>query len=176
MYFLEYVCTTCWADRAWRNYEKGTGNWFEDDSYAVLSFTYQVGVFFSRTSIQCFRFPWVTALTIAQAVFFLLWMFVAIWPGWMNIWFQIVLMLFVGFMGGCSYSNCMYYVLESPDLTKRQKEVTINIGSMFYDAGVFIAAVSSLLISSFALPDSDPSLAKFIGVAAVSRLSVATIK
>merc|ERR1711957_124696 len=106
------------------------------------------GVFFSRTSIQFFRVPWVTALTILQAIFFVLWMFIAIYPSWIGIFWQIPLMLFVGCMGGCSYSNCMYYILECETLDKAQKEVTINIGSMFYDSGILVATLISLLISN----------------------------
>ena len=144
VYVLEYIITTGWADRAWRADISPTDkNWFHQNAYKVLYTTYQIGVFCSRTSIQCFRFPWVTLLTLLQAVFFMLWMFIAIYPDWLEIYYQIILMLFVGCMGGCSYSNCMYYVLECKTLSKNQKEVTINIGSMFYDGGILMATITS---------------------------------
>jgi len=92
-------------------------------------------------------------LTILQAVFFVIWTFIAVFPNWIGIYWQIPLMLFVGFMGGCSYSNCMYYVLECDTLDKEQKEVTINIGSMFYDGGILGATCVALLISNVILPN-----------------------
>ena len=144
VYVLEYIITSCWADRAWRKDLPPTDkNWLHKNAYKILYTTYQIGVFFSRTSIQCFRFPWVSLLTITQSALFIVWTFIAIYPSWMEIYYQIILMLLVGFMGGCSYSNCMYYVLECKTLSKNQKEVTINIGSMFYDGGILTATLIS---------------------------------
>jgi battenin len=150
VYWLEYVCLNSWADRTWRT-GVYTTNWIETNSYAVLSLTYQVGVFLSRTSVQFFRFKWVTVLTAIQFVNFVLWTIAAYYPGtqFLPMWTQIVLIFWVGLMGGCSYSNCMYFVLNSEKLDKKEKEVTINIGSMFYDTGIFLAGVSSLIISNF---------------------------
>lgn len=53
VYIFEYVCTTCWADRA-HLYDRNNKDWFIANAYAVLSFTYQLGVFLSRTSVKCF--------------------------------------------------------------------------------------------------------------------------
>lgn len=58
VYVFEYIIITCWADRAWRQKLPDTDhNWFHRNAYTSLLTTYQIGVFFSRTSIQFFRFP-----------------------------------------------------------------------------------------------------------------------
>jgi len=143
---------TCFSDRAWRKKLPASNtSWWDQSAYKVLAFVYQLGVFISRTSVQCFRFPWVSVLTGIQFVMFVLWMFAAIYTTFLNIWIQMGLMFVVGCMGGCSYSNCMYYVLQSPSLTKDKKEVTINISSMFYDAGIFLASILALIVSNFIL-------------------------
>lgn len=154
VYWLEYIITTGWSDRAWRKgVEFDEDNFFDANAYVVLATTYQIGVFISRTSVQFFRFPWVTVLTLFQVVNFILFAFVAFYPGeqFMPIWGQIIVMLWTGLMGGCSYSNCMYYVLNSDKLDKKEKEVTINIGSMCYDTGIFLAGISALIISNFVI-------------------------
>jgi hypothetical protein len=62
-------------------------------------------------------------------------------------------MLYLGVLGGLSATNCIYYVLNSPKLNKNEKEITINIQSMFSDAGILMANLFALAVSNFILPN-----------------------
>ena len=144
MYVMQYTITVCYADRAWREtISLNCTEWLHENAFEILLFTYRMGMFLSRTSIQWFIFPWVSLLTAMQAALFILWTFVAIYPSWIGFNYQIVIMLLVGLVGGCSYSNCMYIVQECKTLNKNQKEVTLSTALILYEGGILLAAIIS---------------------------------
>merc|ERR1719264_1488373 len=146
IYILDYMCVTSFVDRAWRNKLPDNANWWEKNAYTVLYFSKTIAVFITMSTLVCFKFPWVTLLTILQGINFVLWAIIAVYPGIVGIWWQIALMVWIGVIAGFSASNCMYYVLSCDKLTKNQLEVTVNIQSMFSDAGIFFATVSALVV------------------------------
>jgi len=60
-------------------------------------------------------------------------------------------MVFVGLMGGGSYVNVMYQILENPKLAKNERELAIIICGIFNDIGILSASLLSLLLSNTAL-------------------------
>lgn len=58
-------------------------------------------------------------------------------------------MVFVGLMGGCSYVNCYYLILENDTLDKRVKELATNIASFFVDFGILAASLTAFGVSMF---------------------------
>ena len=78
-----------------------------------------------------------------QVNLFIMWTFIAIYPSWIGFNYQIVIMLLVGLVGGCTYSNCMYIVQECKTLNKNQKEVTVSIALIFIEGGILVAAMIS---------------------------------
>ena len=152
MQIMQYIIITCFADRAWRHtLPKLETSFFHKNAYKILYTTYQIGIFFSRTSIQCFKIPQVWILTTIQQVLFIVWTFIAIYPSKFEFYCQTFLMLLVGLLGGFSYSNCLYAILDCKTLTINQKEVTITICSVFYDNGIFIATLISQVLSGLVL-------------------------
>lgn len=63
----------------------------------------------------------------------------------------IPVMLFVGLMGGASYVNVMYLIINSDIIPKREKELSANIVSIFNDIGVMTASLFSLLCDNVIL-------------------------
>ena len=59
-------------------------------------------------------------------------------------------MIWVGFMGGGSYVNVMYQILESPKLEKDEKELALTLSTVFNDIGILCAALVSLLLDNTA--------------------------
>lgn len=57
-------------------------------------------------------------------------------------------MVWVGLMGGCSYVNVMYLILEDPFVTNNEKELSMNLCTVFNDTGVLISACFVLLMSN----------------------------
>ena len=57
-------------------------------------------------------------------------------------------MIWVGLMGGSSYVNVMYNILESPKLHKKEKELAMTLTTVSNDIGVLIASLLALLLDS----------------------------
>lgn len=57
-------------------------------------------------------------------------------------------MIFIGLMGGASYVNVMYLVLDSKVLKKTEKELAVMTTCIFCDIGVLFATITSLILSN----------------------------
>lgn len=101
--------------------------------------------------MTCFYFPRVTILTIIQFCNFIVWAFIALYQIF-GIYGQIGAILVVGLMGGCSYSNCMYQILNNEKLTRTQKEVAITIALIYNDIGILLSAIFSVVIITWVVP------------------------
>ncbi len=112
--------------------------------------SYQIGVFISRSSFYFFKVRRVWIMTYLQAINFSIFFSIAYWK-WLSIEYQLPLMVWVGLMGGCSYVNCLYVILKSPQLSKSQKEVAINVASFFDDIGILSASFFAIFISNFVI-------------------------
>lgn len=85
---------------------------------------------------------------------FLFWLFNAIFLFMGNFYGLFVLMVWVGLMGGGSYVNVMYQILESPDLGRNDKELALTLTTVFNDIGVLTASLLSLLLDNTAFKDA----------------------
>jgi battenin len=130
------------------------GDFWHVNAYVLLSFSYQLGVFVSRSSFYFFKFTKVWILTYFQVVNFIVFFTIAYWK-WIEIYYQIPIMIFVGLMGGCSYVNCMYMILENKQLSKSQKELAVNVCSFFVDIGIVSAAFFALFISNVVITNNS---------------------
>lgn len=68
VYFLEYMCTTCFADRITnklqRQYPERKDEYIFANGFIILSFCYQIGVFISRSSLAIIKVPRVEIMTL----------------------------------------------------------------------------------------------------------------
>lgn len=64
-----------------------------------------------------------------------------------------VIMIWVGLMGGASYVNVMYCILESPNLQRTEKELAMTLTTVCNDIGILIASLLSLLLDNTAFSD-----------------------
>ena len=151
VYFLQYSCTTSFAERAHRH-SSLSGDFWHRNAFVLLSFSYQLGVFVSRSSLHFFKFSNVRIITSAQVLNFLLFFSVAKWQ-WMGIMYQIPLMLSVGITGGFSYVNCLYLVLENKSLRQTHKELAINICGLAIEVGTLAAAFFALFVSNVVITE-----------------------
>ena len=111
-------------------------------------------MFISRSSFYFFKFTKVWILTYFQILNFFVFFSIAYWK-WIEIYYQIPIMIFVGLMGGCSYVNCMFMVLDNKSLSKSQKELAVNVCAFFVDIGIVSAAFFALFVSNFVITNKD---------------------
>jgi hypothetical protein len=67
-----------------------------------------------------------------------------------NFYVCFVFMSWVGLMGGSSYVNVMYSILESPKLAKSEKELAMTMTGVCNDLGILMASLMSLLLANTA--------------------------
>lgn len=125
-----------------------------ENGFVILNFSYQIGGLLGRSSFHLYRFPRVDILTIIQFLCFCILGSVAYFR-WLAIGYQMGLMFTIGLVGGFSYVNCMYLVLEDKNLNKSQKELAINVCGFISEFTVTLAAIFGLIISNFVITNSD---------------------
>lgn len=113
----------------------------------MMNLCYQVGVTISRSSLEFIIIKKVYIVTILQAINFVLWAIIA-WNKNLALGLEFVFMIWVGLMGGASYVNVLYQTLEDPKIEKKEKEVSINVISMFNTGGIVSATLISLLLEN----------------------------
>ena len=59
-------------------------------------------------------------------------------------------MIWVGLIGGGSYVNVMYRMLESPELGRNEKELALTLTTVCDDIGILSASLLSLLLDNTA--------------------------
>ncbi len=112
VYFLEYMCLSCFADQYTKKlqakYPWRLNEWAYTNGYEIFAFSYQIGVFISRSSLSLIKVKRVEILTILQAINFLFFLLNTILLFIENFYVMFVIMIWIGLMAGCSYVNVMY--------------------------------------------------------------------
>ncbi|ETO32174.1 Batten's disease protein Cln3 family protein [Reticulomyxa filosa] len=145
VYFFEYVVSVGLAQIA---------NVHESDSvqnrdYVVLALCYQAGVFISRSSISLVQFDQIgmACLTSLQGINFVLWHFHCEY-NWFPQWLQFVWMIYVGLLGGAMYVNVVYSILSDTKITKKDKELCMNIMSIWVNFGIIMSSAYEIVIDN----------------------------
>lgn len=145
VYYLEYTIITGFADRA--SLKQGGSDFIGAHAYAILLFCYQIGVTLSRSSLKLFHVRKVWIVSVLQAINFVVWWVEAMNP-FMTYYGEFVLMVWVGCLGGLSYVNVAYLILNSETLEKQYKETGVNISLCFNNIGIILACLTCLLLDN----------------------------
>ena len=145
VYFLEYCINTGFADRASLRHNNST--FFSSNSFIILSLCYQVGVFMSRSSLKFFKVRQVWIMTVLQLINFGVWWGEAMHI-FLGVWGEFVWMLWVGCLGGASYVNVAYQILNTDKLEKGYKEPALSFSLFCNNVGVMLAAAFCLLLDN----------------------------
>lgn len=112
VFYFEYAILTSFADVLNRQSKlPDNPTFFQVHAYQILSFLYQLGVVLSRSSLYLFDIKRWGVLTILQMLNFAGWFAFAFFT--LEVFVQFAWMLFVGLIGGFSYVNIYYDVLEN---------------------------------------------------------------
>lgn len=70
-----------------------------------------------------------------------------------GIWTQVLLMTFVGLLGGAMYVNAFALLVEDPDIPDVDRELTINLVAIFNTVGIVSASVFDIVMDhTFLVP------------------------
>lgn len=145
VYALEYMVTSGFMERAL--FCPNSSSWVADPRNSVPLFwaLYNVGVTLSRASVALFRVRRVWILSLLQLVNMLIWGVEAKKQLHMETSGSLpyallgLHMIFVGFMGGACYANCMYLFNTSGRIPDRLRELGINVGFFMSNCGILFA-------------------------------------
>jgi len=153
VYFFEYVASVGAADRA-NDHEDTEAKFWTQQSYEILAFLYQVGVLISRSSLSFVKVKKVWVLTLLQGVNFVLWVTQATYR-YLPLWFQFILMVYVGLLGGAAYVNICYIALNSNHIEEKDRELCVNIVMFSITFGIFGASAFTILMDETWLKDQN---------------------
>eukprot|EP00392_Amoebophrya_sp_AT5.2_P000729 g730.t1 len=163
VYSLEYLIISGFVDRV--TLCPTNRSFLATHAYTIYWALYNVGVTLSRASVAYFRIQKVYILTLLQLLNAVLWCsepeqqqghVLASTPssyGYANLGYYIMGLhvVFIGFMGGACYSNCMYLFNTSPCIPSEYRELGLNIGFLFSNVGIISATALTLLLDATAM-------------------------
>uniref|UniRef100_A0A7S3KTF3 Battenin n=1 Tax=Euplotes crassus TaxID=5936 RepID=A0A7S3KTF3_EUPCR len=156
VYFLEYSVTVGFADAfsnklqkyAEDNDDMNENSFFIKNVFTIFAFCYQFGVLISRSSLSLIKIKRVEIVTFLQILNFIFFFLNAQLFFLKNYFVMFGWMIFVGLMGGTSYVNVMYQILNSDKLKKTEKELAVITTCIFDDMGILLASLFSLTLSN----------------------------
>lgn len=146
VYTLEYLIDPGLVDRATGLCRKNDG-FLAVNAFTLMWAMYNVGVTVSRSSVACFRLKRVWVLTLLQSLNAMLWIGDVFQHWHLNAGgdsgyiTMCVHMIWVGFMGGACYSNCMYLFQTDPKIPNDLRELGLNCGFMMSNVGIACATL-----------------------------------
>eukprot|EP01137_Pigoraptor_chileana_P016611 Opistho-2@73630 len=156
VYFFEYVVSGGCAAKVITEDEKNSGDWWRRHAYEIFSLCYQIGVFISRSSLQLFKIERVEILTVLQGINFAFWVAEARYkfiPAQYDVWILFPLMIYVGLLGGASYVNVFYLLLNKEDIPQKDRELCINLSAIAINFGITFGCAYILLQDNTYLHD-----------------------
>ena len=101
----------------------------------------------SRSSLALFKINKVEILTILQGLNFTLWILQDRYK-FMNIYLQFVVMVYVGLLGGASYVNTFYKLLNDKDIAEKDRELVVNLSAISINIGIVTASAFVILMDN----------------------------
>ena len=86
-------------------------------------------------------------LTALQGLNFLAWGVQAVWP-FAGLPLQFVHMAFVGLLGGAMYVNTFFAIVADPHINESDREMCINLTSVFPNLGIVSSALFDLIAAA----------------------------
>ena len=155
VYIFEYSIITCFADRIalkaqapYNGSHKGQMPPQIRSFYVILNMAYQLGVFFSRSSLQYCKIKRVWILSLLQGINFVVLLLNAQFVFVDSVFVLAPMFVWVGLMGGAAYVNVMHNILEDKELLKSEKECALALSLIFNDSGVLLASIFSLVMDN----------------------------
>ena len=151
VYYAEYVISQGAASMANPSavVDAPDADFWHKNAYPILSFCYQGGVLISRSSLSHVKITGVHWLTVLQFVNLVLWLLQAQYHV-VGVWVQFPAMFWVGLLGGASYVNVFYLLLQGNLFTNRtDRELGVNLASLYITMGIVLAGASSVILQKF---------------------------
>ena len=85
-------------------------------------------------------------ITFLQGLNVVLWLWIAKFK-LVNVWIQFVLMVYVGLLGGASYVNVYYLILNDKAMSKKDRELAVNMTAIGVTIGITSASLCIIALN-----------------------------
>lgn len=144
VYFAEYVISVGCAQVAnasrYKEYDSSEIPWGLSNAFVLLSFAYQGGVLISRSSLHLFRTKRTWLICLLQGFNLILWLLQAYFQviSYSMFWIQILLMFWVGLMGGLMYVNVFSNIVDDATIKDSDRELAMNLVCFYVNFGMYV--------------------------------------
>ena len=107
-----------------------------------------MGAFTSRSLLEMIKTSRIGIFTMLQVINFAFGFTNAYWFYLRNQYVLFVWMICIGLLGGSSYSNVTYLLINSDKLMKKEKELATTIAGLSLEVATLLASLFSLLLSN----------------------------
>ena len=147
---LQNIICYCFCERVTKfNFINSDGTIFESIQYETLLLFYEIGIVIS--SFLSFIIKQITCLEIflyIQIINFVLWLFESLLGYISNQYICFFHLIIVGICCGSSYLGFLYQLFNSKKIPPRYHELCLNICELFYDQGVLVASIISIILDN----------------------------
>lgn len=168
IYFLQFFCTNTLIVIACNQKDIGflpegcseSGKKFRRGKYEFINLFYQIGMFLSKTFIKIVRrIQPIEVYTIAILIINILYI-IEYFGGFIPWGVYIPVGLILGFFSGGTYAGGFYTILNSDQVQKNFKELTVNIATIFNDTGTFLSGIIGYVFYNYVLTTTYPDMGK----------------
>lgn len=120
----------------------------EQHAYKHILLFYYIGTFIGRSSLSFFTLdiPKIKLVTFLQFINTVIFFTVAKYE-WMGMSMMMLVMIWIGILGGLSYANCFYQIINTDRVSKEFKELALNFGGILLDSGILIVSVLGVVFA-----------------------------
>jgi len=164
IYFLQFFCVNSLVVR---NCDKvdvkflpkacgELGHYYRKGKFEFINMSYQLGMFTAKTLIKIVRkihpIEVYTSVMILMNVIYI----AQYYTGMMHWGFFLGLGFTLGFFAGGTYSGGFYTILNSDQVEKDYKELTVNVATLFNDSGTFLSGIAGFFALKYLFDNSNP--------------------
>lgn len=164
IYFLQFFCVNSLVVR---NCDKvditflpkacgELGHYYRKGKFEFINMSYQLGMFTAKTLIKIVRkihpIEIYTSVMVLMNVIYIM----QYYTGMMHWGFFLSLGFTLGFFAGGTYSGGFYTILNSDQVEKDYKELTVNVATLFNDSGTFLSGLAGFVALNYLFDDSNP--------------------
>jgi hypothetical protein len=162
IYFTQFICINSVVIRNSNKidipflplYEEADKQKIRKGKYEFINLFFQLGMFTSKTFIKIVRrIQPIEIYTIAILTITIIY-FIQYYTGFLTWWAFPIINYILGFFSGGTYAGGFYVILHSGQVLFDYKELTVNIATIFNDAGTFLSGLVGYWLLNYII-DSD---------------------
>ena len=164
IYFLQFFCVNSLVVRNCDKVDVAflpkacgeLGHYYRKGKFEFINMSYQLGMFTAKTLIKIVRkihpIEIYTSVMILMNVIYIM----QYYTGMLHWGFFLGLGFTLGFFAGGTYSGGFYTILNSDQVEKDYKELTVNVATLFNDSGTFLSGIAGFFALNYLFDDSNP--------------------